>query len=55
MTVLPAARFTEHATIADALMRSKGDVQVGFYPIVTSQYRSTTLCQVSYHIQSLFF
>jgi hypothetical protein len=25
--------------------------QLGLYPIVTSQYSSTTLYQVSYHIQ----
>ena len=30
-------------------------IQVGLYPIVTSQYSSTTLYKVSYHIQSLFF
>ena len=29
--------------------------QVGLYPIVTFQYSSTTLIQVSYHIQYLFF
>jgi hypothetical protein len=29
--------------------------QVGLYPIVTSQYSSTTLYQVSYYIQWLFF
>jgi hypothetical protein len=29
--------------------------QVGLYPIVTLQYRSTTLYQGSYHIQYLFF
>ena len=28
---------------------------LGLYPIVNSQYRSTTLYQVSYHIQWLFF
>jgi hypothetical protein len=28
---------------------------VGSYPIVTPQYSSTTLYQVSYHIQSLCF
>ena len=30
-------------------------VVVGLYPIVTFQYRSTTLYKVSYHIQYLFF
>ena len=29
-------------------------VRVGLYPIATLQYSSTTLYQVSYHIQSLF-
>jgi hypothetical protein len=29
--------------------------QVGLCPIVTLQYRSTTLYQVSYQIQQLFF
>ena len=28
---------------------------LGLYPIVTFQYRSTTLYQISYHIQYLFF
>jgi hypothetical protein len=28
--------------------------QVGVYPIVASQYSSTTLCQGFYHTQSLF-
>jgi hypothetical protein len=28
---------------------------LGLYPIVTFQYSSTTLYQVSYHIQYLFF
>jgi hypothetical protein len=27
------------------------EVAVGLYPIVTSQYSSITLCQVSYNIQ----
>ena len=30
-------------------------VAVGLYPIVTFQYSSTTLYQVSYHIRYLFF
>jgi hypothetical protein len=30
-------------------------VRIGLYPIVTFQYSSTTLYQVSYHIQYLFF
>jgi hypothetical protein len=30
-------------------------VSLGFYPIVTFQYSSTTLYQVSYHIRYLFF
>ena len=29
------------------------EVGVGFYPIVTSQYSSTTFCQVSYNIQDM--
>ena len=29
--------------------------RLGLYPIVTFQYSSTTLSQVSYHIQHLFF
>ena len=29
--------------------------KVGLHPIVTFQYSSTTLYQVSYHIQYLFF
>jgi hypothetical protein len=36
-----------HATLAAA--------RLGLYPIVTFQYRSTTLYQVPYHIRSLFF
>jgi hypothetical protein len=32
-----------------------GVVAVGLYPIVIFQYSSTTLYQVSYHIQYLFF
>ena len=31
------------------------DWQVGLYPIVTFQYSSTALYQVSYHIRYLFF
>jgi hypothetical protein len=31
------------------------DESLGLYPIVTSQYSSTTLYHVSYHMQSLFF
>jgi hypothetical protein len=31
------------------------EVGLGLYPIVTFQYSSTTLYQVSYHIQYLFF
>ena len=31
------------------------DVKVGSSPIVTLQYSPTTLYQVCYHIQSLFF
>jgi hypothetical protein len=34
---------------------SAGGAQVGLYPIVTSQYSSTTSYRVSYHIRSLFF
>jgi hypothetical protein len=43
---------------ADAWGDSAGsihDPQVGLHPVVTSQCSSTTLYQVSYHIQSLFF
>ena len=32
-----------------------GWVSIGLYPIVNSQYSSTTLYQVSYNIRSLFF
>jgi hypothetical protein len=32
-----------------------GVARVGLYPIATLQYSSTTLYQVSYHIQYLFF
>ena len=31
------------------------EVKLGLSPIVTSQYSSTALYQISYHIQSLFF
>ena len=31
------------------------DLQVGLYPILTSQCSSTTLYRVSYHIQHLLF
>ena len=31
------------------------EVKLGLSPIVTSQYSSTALYQVPYHIQSLFF
>jgi hypothetical protein len=30
---------------------ANSQVVLGLYPIVTSQYSSTTLCQVFYHIQ----
>jgi hypothetical protein len=33
----------------------RGTYDIGLYPIVTFQYISTTLYQVSYHIQYLFF
>ena len=35
--------------------KGKGTGKVGLYPIVTSQHIPTTLYQVSYHTQSLFF
>ena len=38
-------------TMADAC----ATVELGLYPIVTFQYSSTTLYQISYHIQYLFF
>ena len=37
--------------IPDHIVRAPIGLQVGLYPIVTSQYRSTTLYQFSYHIQ----
>jgi hypothetical protein len=36
-------------------LQGVGWALLGQYPIVTFQYSSTTLYQVSYHIQSLFF
>jgi hypothetical protein len=33
----------------------EGGVRLGLHPIVTFQYTSTTLYQVSHHIQYLFF
>jgi hypothetical protein len=35
--------------------REEGAAEVGLYPLVTFQYSATTLYQVSYHIQYLFF
>jgi hypothetical protein len=40
---------------AGARARERDEVEIGLYPIITFQYSSTTLFQVSYHIQYLFF
>jgi hypothetical protein len=40
--------------MVDALLEpgvAAGEVYIGLYPIVAVQYSSTTLYQVSYHIQ----
>jgi hypothetical protein len=42
-------------TVATYAMAALRPGAVGSYPIVTLQYSSTTLYQVSDHIQSLFF
>ena len=49
--VLEDAGVELHVGVAE-----RGVVQhhLGLYPIVTLQYSSTTLYQVSYHIRSLF-
>jgi hypothetical protein len=36
-------------------LRGAGRARLGLYPVVTFQYSSTALYQVSYHIQYLFF
>jgi hypothetical protein len=46
-------QINDDAGNSDQMLRRK--VRVGLYPIVTLQYSSTTLYQVSYHIQYLFF
>jgi hypothetical protein len=38
---------------APQVLQTQADLQVGLYPIVTFQYSSTTLYQVSYHIRYL--
>ena len=38
-----------------ALPRQAVGGRLGLYPIITFQYGSTTLYQVSYHMQYLFF
>ena len=46
-------QINDDAGNSDQMLRRK--VRVGLYPIVTLQYISATLYQVSYHIQYLFF
>ena len=41
--------------VAGAAERTRMPASIGIYPIVTLRYSSTTLYQVSYHIQYLFF
>ena len=53
-SVLPASGGCGYALWpSDATFPDGG--RLGSYPIVTFQYSSTTLYQVSYHIQWLFF
>ena len=59
MTVWPRASTVEHRLGSAGLLGDRAleevDPRLGLYPIVTSQYSSTALCQVSYHVQYLFF
>jgi hypothetical protein len=41
-------------TLRSIIYRAKQDHQVGLCPLVTSQHSSTTLYQISDHVQSLF-
>ena len=41
----------EFIVLACDRARLRGEVTLGLYPIVTLQYSSTTLSQVSYHIR----
>jgi hypothetical protein len=52
-TRLAARGGGQHKAVADE--EAEAEVRLGIYPIVTFQYSSTTLYQVSYHIQYLFF
>jgi hypothetical protein len=52
----PAVRIIRgRGTLSTFITDPSHSPEVGLYPIVTFQYSSTTLCQVSYHIQYLFF
>ena len=58
MTLPPMARHAPGALLAllrahghRAMRDVAGKVWLGLYPIITLQHRSTTLYQVSYHIQ----
>ena len=48
-------QLTERRAGNPTVSESTRSVGVGLYPIVTFQYSPTTLYQVSYHIQYLFF
>ena len=43
------------ALAAEVQLITEWEARLGLYPVVTLQYRSTTLYQVSYQIQSLCF
>ena len=52
---LLAKRLGQRWAKKDLLLYFDRMVRLGLYPIVTFQYSSTTLFQISYHIQYLFF
>ena len=52
---LPKNATVEWTEWFHAFQADRATIQVGLYPIVTLQYGSTTLYQVSYHMRYLFF
>jgi hypothetical protein len=53
-TQVAAAGVSSRASMIAYKRAVQGALGLGLYPIVTVQYSSTTLYQVSYHIQYLF-